>query len=256
MFSRFIIRDFQSIYDKPLLKGYDYGKGKELLDSHEKIIKESFQKINNGTLKAKDIEDDWFPKIDCHMFISHSHQDFDKVISLVGWLHCLFGIEAFVDAVAWKNVEDLKESLINMYQSSDYEDKKKELDRIASINSYLILNSALEKMIDSTECFVFIDTENSLVDGRKHTKSPWIYTENLFSNLVRHKTQFEHRHVLYHSQGLVEALAVEYECNFENYIELTEKDLSKMFESFKPFHGIPEIALNGLYKIKGLKIKK
>lgn len=53
---------------------------------------------------------------------------------------------------------------------------------------HMMLNGALMKMMDSTECLIFLDTPNSLKAknvSNGTTNSGWIYSELLMSKLLR-----------------------------------------------------------------------
>ena len=57
-----------------------------------------------------------------------------------------------------------------------------------------MLNSALNHMLDKTECLWFINTENSVIPLDKigkpdQTISPWIYSEIVMANTLRKKYQ-------------------------------------------------------------------
>jgi hypothetical protein len=57
-------------------------------------------------------------------------------------------------------------------------------------NVHLILNSALQGMIDRSELFIFIESKNSVKVGEYVNKSeflssPWIHSELIFANRVR-----------------------------------------------------------------------
>ncbi len=259
MFSKFVIYNFNEVYEQVLSRADFYQEGKKLLDSYKEKINES---LNNYYLKdnqfvdALDIERRWFPEIECDIFISHSHKDKEQLISFVGWLHYQFGIKAFIDDGIWDNVDDLAQNLATKVYQDRFEDTwidKDEANNYGMSNALLILNGAIENMIDSTECFLFIGTNNSLIDGDTHTKSPWIYTENLFSNFVRRRPLSEYRKgFLAHSKDISESLKVSYKCDFGSYIEITRDDLTNLLLN-RSEAKISEENLNMLYEIKGFK---
>ena len=257
MFSKFIIYNFQDIYEQVIGKSLFYKEGIELLDSYKRKIKES---LNNYYLKedeyidASSIEKRWFPEIECDVFISHSHKDKEQIVSFIGWLYKLFGIRAFIDDAIWDNVDELANRLSTKIYQDRLEDTfitEEQANSYGASNAFLILNSAIERMIDKAECFLFIGTRNSLIDGDTHTKSPWIYTENLFSNLVKQKPLSEYRNNrLAHSrEGLREAFEISYKCDFGSYVQLTRDDLTALVRS-KTSITIAEENLDMLYAIK------
>ena len=255
MFSRLVIYNFADVCKEIISNQRYYEEGKKLLDSLKSEVTNSLFKAIDSTqsiIDAQDIENIWFPRIECNIFISHSHKDIESIISFVGWLYAKYGIVSFVDDGIWENYNDLRIKLFNkIFQ--DFEDDlmtQDEIEKIAYSNSLLILNSAIEKMIDSTECFLFIGTDNSLLTGDTHTKSPWIYSEVLFSNMVRRKRLLCYRQHIEHgfSQKMCETVEVKFKCSFINFTEITRQDFLK-FKSYSPAVIIADESLDTLYKI-------
>ena len=60
-----------------------YESGLSIYNKHKRGITDSLENYINpdGALSEKNIENDWFPKIDAHVFISHSHNDLKFVVS-------------------------------------------------------------------------------------------------------------------------------------------------------------------------------
>lgn len=54
-----------------------YDSGLSIYNKHKRVITDSLENYINPdeSLSEKDIENDWFPKIDAHVFLSHSHND-------------------------------------------------------------------------------------------------------------------------------------------------------------------------------------
>ena len=253
MFSRLVIYNFRDIYKNVIGGSYFEEKGRELLFECKKSIEKSIDLFFDSATKtfdANSIENSWFPQIECNVFISHSHKDFDHILSFVGWLYECLGIKAFVDSAIWENVNVLAKKLEDKYFAEDVEClmEPREIIEKAYTNSRIILNSAIEKMIDSTECFLFIGTENSLIDFE--TTSPWIYAENLFSNVVRRKELVEYRPILIHEHYTADSINMKYKCSFDGYKEITRSDLMEIWKH----RGIkdPLETLDYLYKIKGI----
>lgn len=253
MFSRFVIYDFDDIYNNCILGPFFEEKGRELLIECKRNIQQSIDLFFDSETKIFDanaIENNWFPQIECDIFISHSHKDINKVLSFVGWLYDCFGIKAFIDSIIWENVNILAEKLEQKYFAEDIEClmEPKEITEKAFTNSRIILNSAIEKMIDSTECFLFIGTNNSLINVE--TVSPWIYAENLFSNVVRRKKLINYRNVSICEHFMTDSINVKYKCSFDGFKEITRFDLMDMWKhrvAKNPFD-----SLDYLYKIKGM----
>ncbi len=253
MFSRLVIYNFDDIYNNCILGSYFEEKGRELLIEYKHSVKKSIDLYFDSTSKTFDgnaIEDGWFPQIKCDIFISYSHKDLQKILSFVGWLHECFGIKAFVDYVIWENVNTLSEKLERKYYEEDIESlaEPREIMEKAYTNSRLILNSAIERMIDSVECFLFIGTSNSLINFE--TVSPWVYAENLFSNLVRRKKLICYRKHLVSECFTNDSIKVKYKCTFEGYKEITKFDLIELWKQRRGKN--PCVNLDYLYKIKGI----
>ncbi|MSU00127.1 hypothetical protein [Tissierella pigra] len=184
---------------------FDYYKkiGREHLKPKKAIFEENIQKyIENGIADGTKIENDWFPKIETDIFISHSHIDEEISLTLAGWLHDEFQIDCFIDSCVWGYAGHLLE-LIN----KEYSDKRKddnggylynhEKCNTASKHVNIMLCMALQKMIDKVEATFVINTRNS-IDKYKDvyedsTFSPWIYTEIVCTQIVRHKRLSEYR---------------------------------------------------------------
>lgn len=138
-----------------------------------------------------DFIDNWFPETNAHIFISHSHQDKQKAVSLANFLYKEFGIKSFVDSEVWGYLDDAmlemnkKFNLIEGKENTYQYDKCNKL--AGSLN--LILSSALTKMINSADSLFFINTINSVcnIEGGFKTNSPWIFTEILLSSMLEKK---------------------------------------------------------------------
>lgn len=149
--------------------------------------------INKSVIDVTQLEEDWFPNIDAHVFLSHSHKDQKLAIGLANWLYDKFGITTFIDSCFWGYANDLLTKLDNKYCLSgkrenghlyDYSIRNQSTAHIHSI-----LTMALQKMIDKTECLIFLNTPNSVkledIIDESSTSSCWIYNELLFSKMAR-----------------------------------------------------------------------
>jgi len=59
------------------------------------------------------MQDFWFPQINANIFISHSHNDEKKAITLAGWISETFHLKAFIDSCVWKCSNDLLKIIDN-----------------------------------------------------------------------------------------------------------------------------------------------
>lgn len=143
--------------------------------------------LNGNTLDGTRMQEDWFPNIKCDIFISHSHRDKRNAIALAGWLYYVFGLKAFVDSSIWGNANDLLKIIDNKYcyTNNGYYDYNKR--NYSTSHIHMMLSTALTKMIDKAECLFFYNTPNSISssDVIDRTKSPWIYSEIITSELIR-----------------------------------------------------------------------
>lgn len=170
-----------------------YGRTKQEIN---KTIDSFYQ---NGKLNADLITADWFPEISADVFISHSHKDFDDVISIAGWLYDNFGIVSFIDSCVWGYSGELLKMIDNeycCYNNTGLYDYN--MRNLSTSHVYMMLSVALSKMIYNTEVLFFYNTPNSItpdkvIDTGDKTLSPWIYLELAMTNLVKQRTPKEHR---------------------------------------------------------------
>ena len=212
-----------------------YKIGKKSYDTQKKAVHSSLDAYlsPDGSLKANEIEADWFPSIKADVFLSHSHTDEDKAIAVAGYLS-RFGITTFIDSCVWGYANDLLRKIDKRYcvQSEkpsggytyDYDKRN-----YSTAHVHMILNGALFKMMDRTECLIFLDTPNALkaediATGK--TNSCWIYSELLMSGLIQRKQLSQERCLLEkafeHSD-----LSVEYDVDIKHLVNLTLHDIYK-----------------------------
>lgn len=237
MFCSFTLSDFK--FNERDFKLY-LEKGKCSFLDHSQHIKNVVDDyLNpNGSLNANIIEDDWFPQINADIFISHSHNDYNKVIAFAGYLNNL-GLSVFVDSCTWWLYDDLLKNIDDKYCVSsiktngsviyDYDTRNKSTAYVQTI-----LNSALMKMIDKTECLIFIETPNSIKTKDIKsitTESCWIYSELLMSNCLRRKApkRAQKQNISNRLDILTDKkpLIVEYRIDTSHMVPITLKDFEK-----------------------------
>lgn len=218
--------------------------------------------LDGETLDATRIEEDWFPSIKADVFISHSHRDQKLAIGFAGWLHELFGIKSFIDSCVWGYADDLLKIIDKQYcvheskpdgtiVTYDYSKRNQ-----STAHVHMILNTALHKMIDKTECLMFLNTPNSLllddVIVGAATASPWIYSELMFSQLCRKKKLSAYRQQLMHGaiHESAQQLKVKYNVSLSHLGELKYSDLHRIWLNSKQKR--PHDALDDLYSNLGL----
>lgn len=188
--------------------------GKRHLSEQKHIISQNLKHyIINGIdlIDGSVIEEEWFPQIEADIFISHSHKDIDLVHMLAGWINSKFGLKCFVDSNVWAFCDDLAELL-----NSEYSNKRRSLDNDGYLYDYTscqdvskhvntMLTLSLYKMIDRTETLFFLNTPNSIApyanDEQESSKSPWIYSELMCSEIVRRQLPSRKGFILEHSDG-------------------------------------------------------
>lgn len=143
---------------------------------------------HDGYVDAQFMEAEWFPTVNAHVFLSHSHADEELAIAFAHWLNYNFGITTFIDSTVWGYALDLQQQLDDRYNlrwdtnTYDYSGS----NRVCGFVD-MLLATALSKMIDKCECFMFLETSNSLIETRnanRETSSPWIYHELIQSKII------------------------------------------------------------------------
>jgi hypothetical protein len=219
---------------------YEYGLKNNVSPSSIKIKRkiESCIDYVNHRIDGDKLEKELFKEIQADIFLSHSHADEKLAIALAGWFEKELGLTAFVDSCVWDHVKIVLEELNNEYNlirtesngSKTYDHGK--ANYIAS-HLYLMLNSALNNMLDKTECLIFINTENSTMPlkqegSKQQTSSPWIYSEVVMANTMR-QTKPERPNVLKHSQRAVaemnEQVTITHKLDLKGFISINMNSL-------------------------------
>lgn len=250
-----------------LLKLDDYNKiGKKLYANQRETVRRGLKKYiyeDRETLNATIMQEDWFPSVKSDIFLSHSHGDEQKIISLAGWLYKEFGLTAFIDSCVWGYANDLLKVL-----DEEYSVKEKTIESttynynktiISSSHVHMMISMALAKMIDKTECLFFINTPNSISVSKKikekhMTLSPWIYAELQISEIVRRQNLKIYRGfspLLEHNAKddfAEKELKMGYKVYLGHLIDINESDFSLWETTHKNY----AYALDALYVSTGL----
>jgi len=239
-----------------------YLEGERIHLKNKTIVKEGLDRFldDDGDLSASKIVGEWFPSIKADIFLSHSHKDEDMIIALAGWLNCKFQINSFIDSCVWGYSENLLKSIDNSYcrqpgKKTFYYDKRNR----STAHVYIMLSTALSKMIDDCEAVFFVNTPNSIsssdyISGADETLSPWIYSEIAMTRLVRKKSLSEYRGgVSLEEQTLILKsrgdLNVKYDVDLDHLIDLSCDDLNNWADY--RFLRNARHPLDVLYKLKG-----
>ena len=175
-----------------------YDAGAELFEGQKRIISENLEEYlgTNGVLQADEIENDWFPQIEADVFLSHSHWDVDVVTVLVGYMWKKYGIKCFVDSLIWEYADNLLKQIDDAYCKKTYSYSLNGVKYWRNVYNYnkrnqstvhvhMLLQGALAKMINRTECLIFVNTPHSLevseIGRKTATSSAWIYNELLMA---------------------------------------------------------------------------
>ncbi|MCQ2286903.1 MAG: hypothetical protein MJZ76_08530 [Bacteroidales bacterium] len=143
----------------------------------------------------------YFPKKTCPVFLSHSGLDKNKVEQFAQWLKNNFDINSFIDSDLWGRIEGLQKKMENHRSDKPIQQKMVEYVKKRNINvesndngryessvhAQMMLCHALTQMIDEAECFIFLESSNSISNqrGQKGTFSPWIFHELTTIEIIR-----------------------------------------------------------------------
>lgn len=238
--------------------GHLYKQGMDLFsDNKQKVmsILRNFA-LSESILDGSKMQSDWFPQINSHIFISHSHDDKNTVIAFAGWLYKCLGITAFIDSCVWGNANELLKIIDNKFCLNDggktYNYAKR---NYSTSHVHMMLSTALSKMIDKTECLFFYNTPQSISSSNiiNKTESPWIYSEITMSQLLRHnipdRSRIEDTRMFSTEGNLNEQLKIEYELNLKHLAPIDANTL----KAWERRGQKEEAALDELYKLKPLK---
>lgn len=170
--------------------------GRELYEQFQQKSHDCLKKflLDNGHIDGTSVKNQWFGIIDADVFISHSHQDIEKVKAFAGWLKDVFGLTAFIDSCVWGNCDDLLKLIDDRFcKLSDGKTYDYQLRNYTTSHVHAMLSVALLQMIDKTECLLFYNTPHSIylaseldnVNKGKKTLSPWIFNELSTANTIK-----------------------------------------------------------------------
>ncbi|MFP0264146.1 hypothetical protein [Acinetobacter pittii] len=187
--------DFQNFNPTEYISARDI----ELYKSNKKEVLDDLKNylLNDGnSLDGDEIQKHLFPEENIDIFLSHSHGDEDKVIKLAILLERK-GLKVFVDSCVWGNAFDLLKVIDKEY-CRNTDDTAYDYDKrnYSTSHVYMMLNTALHKMIDNCEVFLFLGTPSSVsvkngIENQQSLKSPWIYSELAFIQHVQRKSKFQ-----------------------------------------------------------------
>ncbi|SAL18549.1 hypothetical protein AWB64_01262 [Caballeronia sordidicola] len=171
--------------------------------------------LKNGAVDARKLQSDWFAAVKADVFISHSHADEALAMALGAALEYKFDLRCFIDSCVWGNSDELLKEIDNEFclrpskETYDYDKRNRSTSHV-----HMMLQGALTKMIDHTECVIFLNTPQSMVTGtgltqESQTASPWIYAEVLATKVIR--KQQPKREIEGHRKSAMESEAAVYD---------------------------------------------
>lgn len=164
--------DYINLYDEVI------EKYKKEIDTNINIIRNNKKDIN-----ATDLQNTWFPSVSSHIFLSHSHADENIAKLIAGYLYDKLKLRVFIDSTIWQYANDKLLELIEYNVNWEYPYPNLKVCSIDDVfrfkdNINIMLLMALTKMIDITDCFIFLNTKNSTnMYNDNQTYSPYIYYE-------------------------------------------------------------------------------
>ncbi|MGU7778668.1 hypothetical protein [Burkholderia sp. PU8-34] len=224
------------------LDGADFSEyvphGRQIHEKNKTRVKKQLDsfKDRNGDLLASKIIANWFPPVEADVFLSHSHRDAEFVIGLSGWLEKAFGLTSFIDSCIWGYSENLLKMIDNKYcyqpssKTYSYEKRNRSTSHV-----YMMLSTALTKMMHNCECIMFVNTPRSIsprehIEGEGETDSPWIYSEIAMTSLIEKRPPEEHRERSMVKSSIAmdslnESLLVRYDVDLTHLAQLTTNDI-------------------------------
>lgn len=236
----------------------------------DKVRKDIEAKIISGkwVLSGNNIESNWFPQIQNHIFLSHSHQDEDLALAIAGMLKHWFDLDVFVDSAVWGYYAELEKQIFRKIvdlRGIISSDKKVELRNSVVSHVHCMLTKSLIQMMDQCECLMLLNTPASIgfrdIQGSQETYSPWIYTEVEMSRMLRtHQDPRRPKRMLikesmeHFAQDEDISNIISYQLNLDHLGKINDqiflKWISNSYTATKNMQdGVPFVALNELYEL-------
>lgn len=237
----------------------------EFCDKSDQIKSELAEIIyKNGKIDADAIQKEWFPTLKADIFISHSHKDLSIAKAVAGWLKEKLNLSAFIDYYAWGCCDELLKKIDDLYCKNKDNTYNYQLRNFTTSHVHTILSNALTKIINNTECILFINTpesvsvEKSILDVKEHktTTSPWIFHElSISSSLPQIKPKrLQKSHSLFENiENIRDSKpSIEYTIDeqLKSFYSMSELDFEEWAEEASKRSSHP---LDVLYKIIKLK---
>lgn len=236
MFSKFLFNEdavrnlVYSISDKV--------QGDRITSAYKKQVKEklAIKFIGGNIIDGSATQEDWFPQVECDIFLSHTHKDIDLAKKFAGWIKNKFNLNVFIDYNIWGNINDLLK-IIDTDYCYDKIKKTYSYDKrnITTSHVHMMLINALSEMMDKTECLMFFETPNSInlkkLTHSAKTESPWIYNELFLSKIIRKEQRRKGMNLSKATDSvrmysdLNESFIVTYDTDTSHLVDLFNEDL-------------------------------
>ncbi|MEK4627363.1 MAG: hypothetical protein ABS939_22430 [Psychrobacillus sp.] len=232
--------------------------GEEIYNKSKIVVRNSLDKYfdTNGSINGTNLQEHWFPQIDADIFISHSHKDEKMAKGLAGWLYSNFGLTVFIDSCVWGYSLDLQKEIDYNFCRLDGKESTYSYEKVMYSTSHvhMMLSTALTKMLDKSECVIFLNTPNSLntKDTINNTESPWIYHEIAMTKLINKRKLSEYRKGII-KEGMFNEnrdLNIKYDIDLDHLEDININDLSNWAKINQTT--IAEYPLDILYRNKNI----
>ncbi len=240
MFSKFNLKGFTK--DNGIFDEYDYlTRGEELYNINKRKIENDLADFtkNDGTIDGTSLQNAWFPhnQIKFDVFLSHSHADKELAIQVSGWLNVQFGINTFIDSCLWgyanNLLKEIDEEHCKKITTGNYDYEKR---NYSTSHVHMMLSIALSKVIDNTECVMFLNTPNSVSWIKEFdvtTISPWIYHELAMTTMIKRTPLEQYREALF--ENVEKKMKITYDVTeyLKELIDLDINDLNNWCFKYK-----------------------
>ena len=232
--------------------------GKAVCSEGSTSVRQSLEAFVNGAaIDGTRLQKHWFPKVEAHVFISHSHSDASLAFALAGWLDKVFGLKSFIDSAVWGYSDKLLKAIdrVNCW-SKERQCYIYEKRNLSTSHVHMMLATALGHMIDSTECLLFLNTPQSITSkgAMEKTNSSWLLAELTMATTMRcakpkrwQMAQLQQNFAAEDVMTKTASLKVEYEVDLTPFTTLTADTLNKWSDERTGGH-----PLDDLYRVAGV----
>lgn len=234
--------EFKRYFTDPQEKYY-LEKGKDLFKQYSNKVEQKLEELIlvNGNIDGGKMQSNWFPTVEADIFLSHSHKNEKEAITLSGYLHDKLGIKTFIDSCIWGYSNDLLKELDKTFckRVDGYYDYNKR--NFTTSNVHMMLSTALNKMMDKTECLLFLNTPESISfkEGVKSsTLSPWIYSEIETSKILGRKSLSKYRQTrrqtrTFSKGGFMLNESIQFPLDLDHLTTLNTEDIRKWVSEYE-----------------------